>query len=34
MTKPIKNPLGARAKFDTGNGQAYLYRLDKLEKEV
>jgi aconitate hydratase len=30
---PIKNALGARAKFETGSGQAYLYRLDKLEKD-
>ncbi len=28
-----KNLLGARAKFDTGNGQAYIYRLDKLERD-
>jgi len=28
-----KNLLGARATFDTGNGDAYIYRLDKLEKE-
>lgn len=28
-----KNSLGTRAKFNTGNGEAYLYRLDKLEKD-
>ena len=28
-----KNSLGARATFDTGNGEAYIYRLDKLEKD-
>ena len=33
MTQPTKNSLGARAKFDTGNGNAYIYRLDKLDKE-
>jgi aconitate hydratase len=33
MSLRTKNPLGARAKFDTGNRQAYIYRLDKLEKE-
>lgn len=27
------NPFGARATFDTGSGEAYLYRLDQLEKE-
>ncbi len=27
------NPFGARATFDTGNGEAYIYRLDQLEKE-
>ncbi|MEM7343770.1 MAG: aconitate hydratase AcnA [Chloroflexota bacterium] len=27
-----KNSLGARATFDTGNGSAYIYRLDALEK--
>jgi aconitate hydratase len=27
------NPFGARATFDTGNGDAYIYRLDQLEKE-
>jgi aconitate hydratase len=33
MTTTQKNHLGARAKFDTGHGEAYLYRLDTLEKE-
>ncbi|MEW5960047.1 MAG: aconitate hydratase AcnA [Chloroflexota bacterium] len=33
MTEPIQNPLGARALFETGHGPAYLYRLDKLEKD-
>jgi aconitate hydratase len=33
MTKPTKNLLGARAKFETGNGEAYIYRLDKLEND-
>src|SRR5262245_13783087 len=33
MTIQTKNPLGARARFDTGNGQVYLYRLDALEKQ-
>ncbi|GAB4457217.1 MAG: aconitate hydratase AcnA [Anaerolineae bacterium] len=28
-----KNLLGARARFDTGNGEAYIYRLDKLEQD-
>jgi len=32
MTQP-KNSLGVRATFDTGNGKAYIYRLDKLEKD-
>ncbi|MDM8529278.1 aconitate hydratase AcnA [Anaerolineales bacterium HSG24] len=27
------NPFGARVTFDSGNGEAYLYRLDQLEKE-
>jgi aconitate hydratase len=26
----LKNPFGARARFDTGSGDAYLYRLDAL----
>ncbi len=29
----LKNSFGARAKFDTGSGEAYLYRLDQLEKQ-
>jgi len=33
MATLTKNSLGARAKFDTGNGDAYIYRLDKLEKD-
>ena len=33
MATPTKNTLGTRAKFDTGSGQAYMYRLDKLEKD-
>ena len=33
MTGRIKDPFGARATFNTGSGQAYLYRLDKLEKD-
>ncbi|MCB0181462.1 MAG: aconitate hydratase, partial [Anaerolineae bacterium] len=28
-----KNSLGARATFDTGSGEAFIYRLDKLEKD-
>ncbi len=32
MTEAITNPLGARAKFNTGAGEAWLYRLDALEK--
>jgi aconitate hydratase len=32
MTEQTKNSLGARAVFNTGAGQAYLYRLDKLEQ--
>ncbi|RMF02779.1 MAG: aconitate hydratase AcnA [Chloroflexi bacterium] len=28
-----KNLLGARAKFNTGSSEAYIYRLDKLEKD-
>jgi len=27
------NPFNARATFNTGNGEAYLYRLDQLEKD-
>jgi aconitate hydratase len=34
MSKPTKNSLGTRAKFNTGHGQAYIYRLDKLDKDV
>lgn len=34
MSSSTKNALGARAKFNTGRGEAYLYRLDKLEKDV
>jgi len=33
MTQPSKNSLGARATFNTGTGEAYIYRLDKLEKD-
>jgi len=33
MTQPNRNSLGARTTFDTGNGEAYIYRLDKLEKD-
>ncbi|MCG3207807.1 MAG: Aconitate hydratase A [Anaerolineae bacterium] len=33
MAKLTKNALGARAKFNTGSGEAYIYRLDKLEKD-
>ncbi len=33
MTQSTKNPFGARSKFETGRGPAYLYRLDKLEKD-
>ncbi len=32
MSTLIKNSLGARAKFNTGSGEAYIYRLDKLEQ--
>ncbi len=31
MTK--KDVFGARAKFDTGSGEAYIYRLSKLEED-
>jgi aconitate hydratase len=34
MTQRTQNSLGARAEFNTGSGSAYLYRLDKLEKDV
>ncbi len=33
MTKLTKNSLGTRARFDTGHGDAFIYRLDKLEKD-
>jgi aconitate hydratase len=33
MAELLKDPFGARAKFDTGNGEAYIYRLDKLTKD-
>jgi aconitate hydratase len=33
MTHPTKNLLGARAKFDTGSGEAYIYRLSKLVED-
>ena len=33
MSQLTKNSLGARATFETGSGPAYIYRLDKLEKE-
>ena len=33
MAKQVKDPFGARAKFDTGNGEAYIYRLSKLEED-
>jgi aconitate hydratase len=33
MTQLTKNSLGARTTFETGSGPAYIYRLDKLEKE-
>jgi aconitate hydratase len=33
MTAVTKDLLGARASFDTGNGPAYIYRLDRLEKD-
>ena len=32
MTDATKNTMGARATFDTGDGEAYIYRLDALEK--
>jgi aconitate hydratase len=34
MAQLTKNSLGTRAKFNTGSGEAYLYRLDKLPKDV
>jgi aconitate hydratase len=33
MANATKNSLGARATFETGSGPAFIYRLDKLEKE-
>jgi aconitate hydratase len=33
MNQGTRNSLGARARFDTGHGEAYIYHLDKLEKE-
>ena len=33
MSQATKNSLGARAAFNTGSGSAYMYRLDKLEKD-
>jgi aconitate hydratase len=33
MATQTKNSLGARARFNTGSGEAYLYRLDALEKQ-
>ena len=33
MIRVTKNALGARAKFNTGHGEAYMYRLDNLEKD-
>ena len=32
MTKKVRDPLGARASFDTGSGRTVIYRLDRLEK--
>jgi aconitate hydratase len=32
MTKKVRDPLGARASFDTGRGRTVIYRLDRLEK--
>src|SRR6185503_14746916 len=34
MIQLTKDSLGTRAKFDTGHGDAYIYRLDKLEQGV
>lgn len=34
MSKLTKNSLGTRVKFNTGYGEAYLYRLAKLDKDV
>ncbi|MBN1219925.1 MAG: aconitate hydratase AcnA [Anaerolineae bacterium] len=33
MIHLTRNSLGARTTFNTGQGEAYLYRLDKLEKD-
>ncbi len=33
MTTLLKDPFGARAKFDTDSGEAYIYRLDKLAED-
>ncbi|MBE2186892.1 MAG: aconitate hydratase AcnA [Rhodothermales bacterium] len=33
MSDRLTNPFGARATFDTGNGSAYLYRLDTLAEQ-
>lgn len=33
MSRVSKNALGARARFNTGQGEAYMYRLDQLEKD-
>ena len=33
MTEKTSDLLGARAKFDTGSGTAYYYRLQKLEED-
>ncbi len=33
MTKSIKNPFGVRSTFNTGQGDAYIYRLAELEKQ-
>ncbi|MGQ9786847.1 MAG: aconitase family protein, partial [Anaerolineae bacterium] len=32
MQQPVHNLFGARAEFDTGQGRAWLYRLEVLEK--
>ncbi|MCL4300554.1 MAG: aconitate hydratase AcnA [Anaerolineae bacterium] len=34
MSELTKNSLGTRAKFNTGQGEATIYRLDKLDKDV
>jgi len=34
MAQLTRNSLGTRAKFNTGNGEAYIYRLDRLDKDV